>query len=78
MGIGTKSIDFPLLGATEEAKLKRFLETASEFMDAEIETELMTVVVAKVDESRKDVVTVLTRVQAAQKKKILAENKKKK
>jgi len=77
MSNGVVRVDYPPMDAKEEAKLKRFLETASEFMNAEIDTELMTVVVAKVDADRKDVVTVLTKIQAAQKKKVKEEESKK-
>ena len=66
MDIGIKRIEFPPMDPAEQAKLKRFLETTAEFMGSDFETELMTVVVCKVDVDRKDVVNVLTRVQAAQ------------
>ena len=69
MSTGMKRIEFPSMNSADQAKLKRFLETASEFMYADVETELMTIVVAKVDVERKDVINVLTRVQAAQIKK---------
>jgi len=75
MNTGIKRIEFPPMDAQEQAKLKRFLETTSEFMGADVETETMTVVVAKVDVERKDIVTVLSRVQAAQVKKQKEEEK---
>ena len=66
MDTGIKRIEFPPMDAVEQAKLKRFLETTGEFMGSDFETELMTVVVCKVDVDRKDVINVLSRVQAAQ------------
>ena len=66
MSTGMKRIEFPSMDSQEQAKLKRFLETASDFMNADVETELMTIVVAKVDVARKDVIVMLTKVQAAQ------------
>ena len=75
MSNGIKRIEFPPMDAQEQAKLKRFLETTSEFMGADVETETMTVIVAKVDAERKDIVTVLSRVQAAQVKKQREEEK---
>jgi hypothetical protein len=66
MDTGIKRIEFPAMDPTEQAKLKRFLETTAEFMGSDFETELMTVMVCKVDVDRKDVINVLTRVQTAQ------------
>ena len=43
----TKEVQFPPTDVQGEAKLKRFLETTSQFMHAEIEIETVTILRAK-------------------------------
>ena len=63
-----KQIVFPPMDAQEEAKFRRFLTTTGEFMGVELESELMTVITVKVPGDRPDVVTVMNKLAAANKK----------
>ncbi len=64
-----KCVDFPPVGNTEKIKLQRFLKTTSEFMEVEFEVEEVTMLRVIVDADRPDVVTIISKVAANEKRK---------
>jgi hypothetical protein len=69
MSKNTKTITFPPANADEEAKIRRFLKTVGEFMGVDLEPQLVTIVGVEVPMDRPDVITVLNKAAAGQKKK---------
>ena len=65
----TKKIDFPAVGPTDKVKLTRFFETIGEFMETDIEVTEVTTMQVVVDASRSDVVTIISKVAANEKRK---------
>jgi hypothetical protein len=66
-----EKINFLPMNPEELAKLKKFLETTSEFMDVDIRATEVTSVQVMVDADRPDVVTVVRKIA-------LSENRKRK
>lgn len=65
-----KKIQFPPVDVQEEAKLKRFLTTVSEFMNIDIDIREVKIIEVLVgDDTRQDVITVLSKIAASQKDK---------
>lgn len=64
-----KTITFPSTDPAGEAKLKRFLDTLSEFMDVEVVTKSVIQIGVDVPDERQDVITVLQRLSKAYTKK---------
>lgn len=60
-----KPITLPPLTAEQEAKLKRFFETTSEFMDTEIKITTRTIMVVEPPEDRPDVAIVVQKAVAS-------------
>jgi hypothetical protein len=67
--INTKKVVFPAVRGEARAKLDRFLKNVGEFMDVEIDLHETVIVEAEVDADRQDVVTILTKVAANEKRK---------
>jgi len=57
-----KTITFPHTDPAGEAKLKRFLETLSDFMNVSVSTKSVIVLAVEVPEDRPDVITVIDRI----------------
>lgn len=68
-GIPNTEVLFPPVNAEGKVKLQRFLKTVSEFMDVEIEVAEVTIIRATPEEGRLDVLTVLNKIAANEKKK---------
>lgn len=64
-----RTIDFPPIEVEEKVKLIRFFKTIGEFMEADIEVIEVTTLRVKVSRNRADVVTMISKVAAQQKKK---------
>jgi hypothetical protein len=69
-----KKVLFPPVGPEEEAKLTRFLNTTGEFMDVALAVKKVTIIEVQVNAERADVVTVLSKIAAAEKKKLESAN----
>jgi hypothetical protein len=67
--VPTKCIDFPPVAAQEKLKLQRFLKSTGEFMEVDFEIEEVTIIRVSVAAARADVVTILNKVAANEKKK---------
>ncbi len=64
-----RTIDFPPVEVEEKVKLTRFFKTIGEFMETDIEVIEVTTLRVKVSRARVDVITMISKVAAQQKKK---------
>jgi hypothetical protein len=64
----TKKLIFPPANADEEAKIRGFLRTTGEFMECELNTELVTIVSVDVPVDRPDIATIVNKAIAGFKK----------
>jgi len=64
-----KTIVFPAMDISSEAKLKRFIETMKEFMGIEVKLETATVIKVIFPEDRTDAETVLNSIKKCMEKK---------